>query len=382
MKQIHKYLALVILAAGVFTSCEKADELSVFGEATAPVLTTPTATVAPPPADSNKVSLILNWTDPKHATDPKTVKYVIEIDSTTRNFTRAYTRTLTGKLTDSIIAKDLNAVMLAWGFEFNKAYDLDVRVTSSYGNNNEQKRSNILKIRATPYKIPPKVALPAGGKVFIVGGATVGGWNNPVPVPSQELARISETTFGGVFQLTGGQGYIFLPVNGSWDQKYTTLNTGAGGDLEGGFEFRTSGGSDFVSPSASGLYKVTLDFQQGRYKLEPINIVNGLPNNLFIVGGATPGGWNNPVPTPAQQLTRRNSSQWDITLNFTTGQAYLLLPVNGSWSQKYGAENSGAPNAGINGKIKGEGADIPAPPASGSYKFTVDFYTGEYKLTQ
>ncbi|MBS4066431.1 MAG: SusE domain-containing protein [Chitinophagaceae bacterium] len=382
MKRIHKYLSLAVMAAGVFTSCEKADDLSVYSEATAAVLSTPTATIAPPPADSNKVSMILNWTDPKHATDPKTVKYVIEIDSTTRNFTRAYTRTVIGKLTDSIIAKDLNAVMLAWGFEFNKAYDLDVRVTSSYGNNNEQKRSNVLKIRATPYKIPPKVALPASGRVFIVGGATVGGWNNPVPVPAQELARIDETTFGGVFQLNGGQGYIFLPVNGSWDSKYTTLNTGAGGDIEGGFEFRTSGGSDFVSPSTSGLYKVTLDFQQGRYKLEAITIVNGLPNDLYIVGGATPGGWNNPVPTPSQQLTRRNSSQWDVTLNFTTGQAYLLLPVNGSWSQKYGAENATAPNAGLGGKIKGEGADIPAPPTSGSYKFTVDFYKGEYKLTQ
>lgn len=383
MKHIHKYLSLVVLAGFAWTSCEKAEVLTTFAEATAPVLSTPAATVAPPPSDSNKVSLILNWTDPKHATDPKTVKYVVEIDSASRNFSRAYVRTITGKLTDSIIAKDLNTVMLAWGFEFNKAYDLDVRVTSSYGNNNEQKRSNILKIRATPYKIPPKVALPVTSKLFIIGGATVGGWNNPVPVPSQEFARINETTWGGVFQLNGGQGYLLLPENGSWGSKYVTKTSQAqGGDMAGTFEFSTGPGSDFVSPATSGLYKITVDFQQGTYKVESITIVNGLPNDLFIVGGATPGGWNNPVPTPSQQLTRRNAAQWDITLNFTTGQAYLLLPVNGSWSQKYGAENATAPNAGLGGKIKGEGADIPAPPTSGSYKFTVDFYTGEYKLTQ
>ena len=104
--------------------------------------------------------------------------------------------------------------MLAWGFEFNKAYDLDVRVISSRANNNERKISNILKIRATPYKIPPRVALPTTQRLFIIGGATVGGWNNPVPVPSQEFARIDETTWGGVFQLSSSQGYLLLPENG------------------------------------------------------------------------------------------------------------------------------------------------------------------------
>lgn len=377
------YLLSAVLSVFILSSCEKAEELPFYKDGKEPVLSTPTSTVAPIAADSNKIDkFVLNWTSPDYSQPAASYKYVIEIDSANRNFSRAYKRTVIGKLTDSIMAKEFNNVMLAWGFDFNKAYDLDIRVTSSYGNNNEQRRSNILKIKATPYKIPPKIAIPASEKVFIVGGATQGGWNINVPVPSQEMARINETTFGGVFQLNGGQGYLFISVNGSWDQKYTTLNTGAGGDLEGAFENRTSGGSDFVSPSTGGLYKVTLDFQQGRYKLEPISIVNGLPNDLFIVGGATPGGWNNPVPVPQQQLTRRNSAQWDVTLNFTSGQAYLLLPVNGSWGQKYGAENAGAPNAGLGGKIKGEGADIPAPPANGSYKFTVDFYKGEYKLTQ
>jgi hypothetical protein len=382
MKLFNKISSFALAASLAFASCEKADDLKTFADGTAPVLSTPTATVAPNASDSNKVSLVLNWTDPKYAS-AGTTKYILEIDSTNRNFSRAYTKTLSGKLTDSIIAKELNTVMLAWGFEFNKAYDLDVRVTSSYANNNERKTSNILKIRATPYKIPPKVALPVTQRLFIIGGATDGGWNNPVPVPSQEFARIDETTWGGVFQLSSSQGYLLLPENGSWGTKYvTTTPTNQGGDLQGSFQFSTGPGSDFTSPATSGLYKFTVDFQQGRYKLEPISIVNGLPNNLFIVGGATPGGWNNPVPVPQQQLARRNSAQWDITLNFTSGQAYLLLPVNGSWGQKYGAENATAPNAGLGGKIKGEGADIPAPPANGSYKFTVDFYKGEYKLTQ
>jgi len=338
MKLFNKLSTFALAAVIGFTSCEKAKDLPSYADGTAPVLSTPSATVAPPVADSNKVSVILNWTDPKFASDPKTFKYIIEIDSAGRNFSKAYTKTIIGKLTDSTIAKEFNAVMLAWGFEFNKAYDVDVRVTASYGNNNEQKRSNILKLRATPYKIPPKVALPPSGRLFIVGGATNGGWNNPVPVPSQELARYDETTWGGVFQLSGGNEYLILPVNGSWDNKFAIpSNLAPGIDVAGTFFASTGPGDNFKAPPASGLYKITLDFQKGLYTVAP---------------------------------------------NFTSGQAYLLLPVNGSWAQKYGADNPSPTGPQLGGKIKGEGADIPAPSVSGSYKFTVDFYTGEYKLTQ
>ena len=371
--------------AGTFAlfSCEKADKLPVYSDGQSPVLSVSATSVAPPPADSNKVALTLNWTNPQHAQDTSLYKYVVEIDSSGRNFSKSTKVELVGKRTLSWTAKELNGVLLSYGFAFNVAYDVDLRVTSSYGNNNEKKTSNTVKIKATPYKIPPKVALPTSGKLFIVGGATQGGWNNPVPAPAQELARIDETTFGGIFRLTGGEEYLLLPVNGSWDTKYAIANNLLNGvDLAGDFFFSTGPGNNFKAPSTTGFYKITVDFQQGRYKVEPFNQQHGLPENLFIVGGATPGGWNNPVPTPSQQLTRRNAVQWDVTLNFSSGQAYLLLPTNGDWGRKFGADDPLAAGAGLGGKIKPEGSDIPAPATSGSYKFSVDFYNGTYKLTQ
>lgn len=374
MKRFNKLSLCILLLVIAFAACEKAPDLALYEKGVAPVLSAASTTVAPPPADSNKYSLILNWTDPKHAQTPALYKFVIEIDSSGRNFSKAVTRTVIGKLTDSIVAKDLNAIMLAWGFEFNKAYDLDVRVTSSYGNNNEKLSSNILKIRATPYKIPPKVALPVSGKLFIVGGATVGGWNNPVPVPSQEFARLDETTFGGVFQLTAGEKYLLLPQNGSWG-KYGA-DVSAGDNLSGTFKAE---GGDIPAPAASGYYKMTIDFQKGIYTLQAITLQHGLPTNLFIVGGATPGGWTNPVPLPSQQLTRLNSVWWEVTLPLTTGEKFLILPVNGSWGQKFGVDAPAADNK--SGTFKAEGGDIPTPSTSGTYKFRIDFYSGKYQIT-
>jgi hypothetical protein len=384
MKRIFQLSFIMLAGIVLFSSCEKADSLAQYADGTAPVLSASATTVAPPPADSNKVVLTLNWTDPGHAQDKSLYKYYLEVDSTGRNFSKATRIDVTvdkEKRTYAFIGKALNSILLSYGFAFNVAYDIDVRVVSSYGNNNEQKKSNTLKIKATPYKIPPKVQLPSTNKLFIVGGATEGGWNNPVPVPSQELARLDETTFGGIFKFNGGEEYLLLPVNGSWDQKYAISdNLAPGADVGGSFFYSTGPGSNFKAPSSTGFYKVTVDFQLGKYKVESFAQQHGLPSDLFIVGGATPGGWNNPVPVPSQQLTRRNAVQWDVTLNFTTGQAYLLLPTNGDWGRKFGADDPLAPNAGLGGKIKPEGSDIPAPATSGTYKFSVDFYNGTYKL--
>ncbi|MFN4285091.1 MAG: SusE domain-containing protein [Lacibacter sp.] len=386
MKWIHKIIAALIAGAFLFSACEKAEKLPFFADGVAPVLTASATTVAPPPADSNRVVLKLTWTDPKHTQDSSKYKFVIELDSTNRNFARAHRIELIGKREYEFIAKELNTILLNWGFQFNVAYDVDIRVTSSYGNNNEQKRSNVVKVRMTPYKIPPKVPLPTTGRLFIVGGATDGGWNNPVPLPAQELARIDETTFGGIFNLQGGQAYLLLPVNGSWDEKYALPNASLPNIANGGpfayYGVGVPGGSDFPSPAASGLYKITVDFQQGVFSVEPFTQQHGLPTNLYIVGGATPGGWNNPVPVPQQQLTRRNSVQWDITINLQTGQDYLILPTNGSWDRKFGTDDRLRPNSNLGGRFVPEGQDFVGPPTTGLWKFSIDFFTGTYKLTQ
>ena len=143
--------------------------------------------------------------------------------------------------------------MLAWGFEFNKAYDLDVRVISSYANNNEKRNSNIIKIKGTPYKIPPRVALPTSGKLFLVGDASEGGWNNPVPVPKQEFTRLDETTFAGIFNMKGGKQYLVLPVNGNWDNKYSVASNSVPG-LSAGGDFRFNASDNFPGPATDGLY--------------------------------------------------------------------------------------------------------------------------------
>ncbi len=374
-----------MLSLLVVTACDKVDDLPFYTEGSEPTLTTSATTIAPVPADSNKTVLVLDWTSPNYASDTATYKYIIEVDSSGRNFSKAVRKEVIGERSASFLAKELNTIMLNYGFEFNKAYDLDMRVISSYANNNERRNSNTVKIRATPYKIPPKVALPTTGKLYIVGDATQGGWTNPVPLPSQELDQIDETTFGGIFNLNGGREFLVLPLNGNWDNKYSVgnkllPNLNQGGDF--GFNLP----DNFPGPATSGLYKLLMDFQSGKFTVAPFTQQHGLPDSLVIVGGATPGGWNNPVPVANrnEQVFRRvNATRFEIaSINLKAGEKYLLLPTNGDWGRKYGVEDGTKPNIGLGTTFIPEGQDIPAPSENGNYKIVVDFLTGRYTLTK
>jgi hypothetical protein len=371
MKNFIKSILVISLLAFTVASCDKANDLPYYDSGSAATLTSSVSTIAPAPADSNSVALKLSWTDPKHAQDSSLYKYVVEIDSSGRNFKNEVTKTVVGIRNTTFTAKELNNILLGFGFAFNTPYDIDVRVTSSYGNNNEQIKSNTIKLKATPYKVPPKIALPASGKLFLVGDASQGGWNNPVPVPTQQFGMTDETTFVGVFNLIGGKNYLVLPVNGDWSHKYSIADgsvPAAGGDF--GYDLPTN----FNGPATSGWYKIILDFQHGKFIVQPYTGPN-LPDNLFMVGDATPGGWNNPVPVPAQQLTRLNSIQFQLpSLAITAGKNFLLLPVNGDWTNKYAVSDNSIAGLAAGGFFGYNLAqNFPGPAVAGNYKFDINF---------
>jgi len=377
MKFFIKNFLIVLFLAAAFVSCDKANDLAVAPNGIAVTLASSVSTLAPMPADSNNVALTFTWTTPKYAQDPSLYKYVIQLDSAGRNFSKAITKTVVGTLTTSFTAKEINAIALGYGFNFNAPYDMDARVISSYGNNNEPYISNTVKFKYSPYKIPPKVPTPTSNKLFLVGDASQGGWNNPVPVPTQEFAKIDETTYAGIFNLVGNKQYLILPLNGDWSHKFsvnTSTVPSAGGDF--GYDLSTN----FNGPANDGWYKITLDFQTGKFSVIPY--AGNLPANLFIVGDATNGGWNNPVPVPSQQLTRLNSSVFKITaLPMTGGKQYLLLPVNGDWSNKYAVQDNSLPGLSAGGDFGYNGPqNFPGPSASGNYSLTVNFITGKFSV--
>lgn len=383
MKWINKLSTAALAFTGMLTlaSCEKDENIQVFEPGSPVTLSSSVTMLAPIAGDSARSVVTFSWTDPGYATTPGTNKYILQIDSAGRNFSNAITREISNNKSYSFLAKDINKALLdSLGFVFGKPGTVDVRVISSYANNNERLNSNTVKVNFTPYKVPPRVTLPSSGRLYIVGDATDGGWNNPVPAPAQEFARIDETTFGGVFYLYGGAQYLMLPVNGSWDNKYSVgVNTlpdlNMGGDF--GFNLR----DNFPGPQVDGFYKITVDFQTGKFKVEPFTAEFGVPSQLVMVGGATPGGWDNNANN-TQKFTRLNSAEFEISIALKSGDKYLILPEPGSWDKKYGTTDNSTEASKLGGTLKPQGADIAAPNENATYKVRVNFWNMTYKVTK
>jgi len=486
MKYLLKISLFTVMLATVFTACKKVDNLPFYANGTAVVLTGSSANITPTPSDSSKVVATFSWTNPNYATDSNTQKFILEIDSTGRNFSKSTVSIVIGKPSISFTGQQLNNILAAFGFAGGQTFSFDVRVTSSYGNNNEQLKSNVLSVKISSYLVPitlvpsstadltllvtnasnkaisfnwnesaygtnvinyalqmdvagnnfatPQVlktgttlnssitvndlnslAIAAGiiggstksmefrvvsylgttyatkmvtsnvvsvklttftpvpPALYIVGDATDGGWSNPVPLPSQQFSRIDAVSYGIVVKLTAGKSYLLLPLNGDWGHKY------GGASATGGALLADNAvpGSNTPAPATTGMYQIVVNFQTGTYTVTPFT--NTIPTALYIVGDATDGGWANPVPVPSQQFTKIDGASFGAVVKLTTGKSYLFLPVNGDWSKKFGGASATGGALLADGAVPG--SNTPAPSATGYYQIIVNFQTNTYTVT-
>lgn len=255
---------------GALASCEKKVEQINYEGATPPVLSADRSSVALSFVNQNNTALKLMWTNPDYrfttGLSSQDVFYLLEIGVEGTNFTPVKAISLSRELSYTFTQGELNDYLLnTLNLTPAAAASVQFRITSRLLNNAIPLTSNILKYTLTPYAIPPKVTPPASNKLFIVGNATPGGWNNPVPVPSQEFTRVSPTFYTITLPLIGGNSYLFLPVNGDWSAKYGYVGSNNGNNPNGD-DFKPQGG-DMLAPAVSGTYKIDVDFQKGKFTL-------------------------------------------------------------------------------------------------------------------
>lgn len=373
MKKILASLTMVAALAFAFVSCDKVDDLPVYQAGKAVQLSASAAVVAPAASDSDNVVLRLEWTNPEYAQDSSLYKYVIEVDSAGRDFSRAARKEVVGVRSASFIAKEMNTILLGFGFNFNVEYGVQVRVVSSYGNNNERYVSNVINLRATPYRIPPRIPVPAN--LYIVGD--LNGWNNSPTLDKRfYFSKIDQTTYGGVFNFSGSGVYKLIQELGNWDTQYRMIPGGTG--TAGGFVQENSDPA-FPFPSPAGWYRVRVDFQNARYTAEPVVSERYTPPaDLYLVGDIN--GWNNSSSlSNTFKFTKVDDFVYTLNVNFTAAGNYKLIQQLGNWGTQFrmvaGGNSSG-------GEFKQEDSDPPFPNPStpGNYKITVNFATNLYTV--
>jgi len=280
MKHSFKLFTAAACIALALNSCDKKDPLATpYTPGTAASLTATATSSAPATADSSSIVNTFTWTTASYDRYPdSTVKYTVQLDSAGKNFSNpVILATFTGPSirTVALTAKQLNSFLMdGRGYPATVPVDLEIRVVTSKSNFNEQYSSNIAAYHYTPY-IPamPQVApvpvttMPVNNELYMVGDMTAGGWNNPVPVPSQKLTRTGNI-YSLILHSNGTGQYLLLPVNGDWGHKYAVQNS-ADPALQGyfGYNVGSNFNSNFNGPALPGTYLFRYDVSTGAYFL-------------------------------------------------------------------------------------------------------------------
>jgi hypothetical protein len=374
MKHILKLSSFILALGLIFSSCEKVGDLPFYDKGKAVTLTSSTSSVAPVPADSNNVALSFAWTNPNYAQDSSLYKFVLQIDSAGKDFSHAYETVFTGVFNGGIIAKDLNKALLNFGFKFNVPGSVDVRVLSSYGNNNERYASNVITIGATAYKVPPKIPVPAN--LYLVG--ELNGWNNSGSLDHKfYFSKSDETTYAGLFNFTFPGAYKLIQELGNWNTQYRMV---VGGTATGGEFIQENSDPAFPGPSPAGWYRIYVEFQTGTYRAVagPERVTP--PAELWLVGDVN--GWNNSTSLdPRYKFTRDDEFNYSIDVDFAGGGFYKLIQNLGNWGTQFHMLSGGTQ---FGGEFEQRDAD-PAfigPSEAGRYHINVNFASNLFTVTK
>jgi hypothetical protein len=372
MKNIVKIIMATVGIALIFTACQKEGDLPFYKAGNGTVaLTSSATTVAAAIADANKAALTLNWTWPNYATDSINQKFIVQIAPAGKNFDKPVTKVLKGVLSTSFTAKELNTIVFGFG-DVKAPYSLDVRLISSYANNNEQYISNTVNVVVTPYIIPVTLSLNPTGPLTLsfetsANKAVTFNWNATEfgNLPLNYAIQIDKA--GGTFATP-----LVIPygnaLTGSMtvtDLNRAAINAGIASNATGDLSIRVIAyqGTNFANPVYSNIatLKVTTYLDVVKF---------------FVVGGYN--GWDNSDNALFIMNTPTTGANAEGYVNFGTGGDFKLT-TNHSWDDAHTFGDDGS-NA---GKLSnaGGGKNITLPSA-GYYLIKANPLTMTYSYTQ
>jgi len=352
MRNIFKNLSYVAVLVLVLAACQKVGELPFYKQGTPGVLEASATTLAPKVEDSLKPAVTLKWTSSNHATSAGNVKYTIQVDSTGKNFANPFTKVITDSLSATLTNKEINRAALMKGYEPNKAVDLQIRIISSYANNNEPISSNAVALKYTPYRELVNYEFPRALRV-------AGSHQNWDPGTAPKIVDMDATGATGDFY----DGYINFGSNAA-DFKLVKGNNWGAGDFGASNSTTLTNGGDNLKVSAGGIYRVTANTEKMTWSAEKIN-------SWGIIGDATPNGWGG-----STAMTLNPNGTYSITTALVGGK-FLKFRANNDWAINMGDNKANGPD----GVPEYNGDDI-AIATSGNYVITLDLtLAGNYSYS-
>lgn len=374
MKKNIKWLLIILAGVFVLGSCDKKDFLPAYASAgNAPVLASDVATVTPSPADSSNAVINFTWTSPQYATDSNTVKFILEIDSSETAMEGTFKRELSGVLTTSLTGKELNSILLNWGFAIGEAHEIKAKLISSYANNNQQYTSNVITITVGSYgdasvlessssEVTCALATADQNAVDFTWGASFNGYSGAVTYTLQYDS--AGQGFDNPKEIAAGDN-VYTKSLTQGELNETAINSGVEGGSMGVVDYRIKAATALGAIIYSNTVSVTIHSYQSTLR-------------FYMPGGyqAATGNGNDWDPGSAPELIRDLRSGLLNNMYYI----YIWLPAGAqfkvtqgrSWDINYGGSGGNLVRNGDNFSVDHDGV----------YRVSVDRNTMKYDIRE
>jgi hypothetical protein len=348
-------------------------DLPFYDKGSAVTLSSSFATVVSTQADSNRNVVSFTWTNPKHGTDSANYKFVLSIDSAGRNFSREVTKTVMGARSTALTGRELNNILLNYGFAVGRPHSLDVKVTSSYGNNNERLESNVVRITVSPFDDPavlttqnttisPTLAVSNNPGNSFTWSRSFPGYTGNITYTLQYDS--AGKNFATPRDFPVGTNLLTVTLT-NFEMNETALNDGVVGGTTGRIEYRVRAVTAQGAVSFSNAVSVTINTY--------------VPILRFYMPGnyqSATGNGNNWTPADAPELIRDIRPEAMNKLYYM----YIFLPANSefkvtqgrSWDINFGGTNNILAPGGANFTVS----------TAGVYRISIDRANMRYDIRE
>jgi hypothetical protein len=268
-------------------------------------------------ANKDQAALSLNWTTGNNNKTSASITYFLQLDKKGNNFSKAVTTNL-GKAVYSVNYTNgtLNALLSSkWSAAPDTMFALEARVYTVIGENTiPGDTSSPITINVTPYK-------PVSKSLYIIGSATATGWDanaadslTPDPAIPGEF-HYSGTLMPGEFKFITTRGSFLPSYNMGSDSAHLFFRTE---DAQADDKF------DITLPQVYtidvNLISLTINISKAQAPLY---------SKLWIVGDATPNGWN--IDNPNQmKVDPFNPYIFHYNENLNAGE-FKMPTATGNW---------------------------------------------------
>lgn len=313
--------------------------------------------------------ITFDWTTGSNRGTGSAIYYTLEVDLAQNDFSAPLQKWVDAekdKLSYKVNYGTLNKLLLDKGVAAGAKQELKVRISATFANTTVEAQQAETEIAVTTYK-------PVSNQLFIVGNATSAEWDI-----TKAIALAASNTHRGQFiyqgMLKAGNFKFAVDQDACFCQDFYTKN--ATDDTKIVYNQGGSGDDLQWEITEPAQYKVTVDLLNLTISIDKFDAAPY--DKLFIVGDASPSGWDPQNPVAFTQ-NPENSFQFTLKAELTPGELKIST-FKGDWCDGEWL-NAATENAELTATnyIVTQGCNGPdnkwvvSEATKGRYKITVDF---------